>query len=125
MRVLALVADLMFAEKIRSVATHLQVTALVVRDEARLLEELHHDLDATVLLDLNAPNDRGFLALQALRTDPALRSVRVVAFVSHVQIELVERARALGCERVLARSEFTRRLPEIIGGGFIVGSDAK
>jgi hypothetical protein len=40
--------------------------------------------------------------------------VPVVAFLSHVQVELAEAARAAGCREVMPRSEFTRNLATIL-----------
>jgi hypothetical protein len=41
----------------------------------------------------------------------------VVGFLSHVQKDLAVAARESGCDRVMARSAFTRDLPEILAGG--------
>jgi len=41
---------------------------------------------------------------------------RVIAFLSHVQTDLAERARAAGCADVMPRSKFTQNLAEILRG---------
>jgi CheY-like chemotaxis protein len=41
---------------------------------------------------------------------------RVIAFLSHVQTELAERARAAGCQDVMPRSKFTQNLAAILRG---------
>ena len=72
---------------------------------------------ALVILDLNNP-----------RTDPlgvgrrdegrsALAGIPTVGFVSHVQTDLIEAARAAGVTDVVARSAFTMHLPEILERG--------
>jgi hypothetical protein len=40
----------------------------------------------------------------------------VIAFLSHVQTDLAERARAAGCQDVMPRSKFTQNLAEILRG---------
>ena len=64
-------------------------------------------VDAEVLvIDLGRPG-----ALEAL---PSLSGRRVVAFGSHVDRELLDAARAVGCEEVLPRSQFFSRLRELL-----------
>jgi hypothetical protein len=41
---------------------------------------------------------------------------RVIAFLSHVQTELAERAHAAGCDEVMPRSKFTQNLAAILRG---------
>ena len=48
--------------------------------------------------------------------DEALKSVPVVGFLSHVQKDLALAARESGCDRIMARSAFTKDLPEILSG---------
>jgi hypothetical protein len=40
----------------------------------------------------------------------------VVGFLSHVNKDLAVAARESGCDRVVARSAFTKDLPEILAG---------
>jgi hypothetical protein len=40
--------------------------------------------------------------------------VRMVGFLSHVQVDLAEQARAAGCDEVMPRSKFTQNLAEIL-----------
>ena len=70
-----------------------------------------------VLVDLGggAADGSATTAIEAIR---ALKELRVppvvVAWGSHVDVEAFESARAAGADRVLPRSAFTRRLPEIL-----------
>ena len=43
-------------------------------------------------------------------------AVNVVAFGPHENVDLLERARKLGCDLVLNKGEFNRDLPKIIAG---------
>jgi hypothetical protein len=38
----------------------------------------------------------------------------MVGFLSHVQVDLAEQARAAGCDEVMPRSKFTRDLAQIL-----------
>jgi hypothetical protein len=67
-------------------------------------------------VDLNARQG----ALQAVEQLCAAGSPgnprRVIAFLSHVQTDLAERARNAGCMDVMPRSKFTQNLAEILRG---------
>jgi hypothetical protein len=45
---------------------------------------------------------------------PRVQGARTIGFGSHVDRERLERARAAGCDEVMARSEFFRRAHEIL-----------
>jgi hypothetical protein len=49
------------------------------------------------------------------RLRAANHGARVVAFLSHVQVELAAQARAAGCDEVMPRSSFTQNLAAILG----------
>lgn len=41
-------------------------------------------------------------------------NIPVIAFVSHVDADLIARARQIGCGQILARSAFFNNLPQVI-----------
>jgi hypothetical protein len=51
-----------------------------------------------------------------VKSDAALRGVRTVGFLSHVQADLALAAREAGCDRVMARSAFVENLPRVLSG---------
>jgi DNA-binding NarL/FixJ family response regulator len=52
---------------------------------------------------------------EAVRRVKALRpELRVLGFLSHVQLELAEHAKAAGADEVMPRSRFSAHLPEIL-----------
>jgi hypothetical protein len=62
-------------------------------------------------VDLNARNN----PLETIeRLGQSHRAVPLIAFLSHVQTDLAERARAAGCTNVMPRSKFTRDLATIL-----------
>jgi CheY-like chemotaxis protein len=63
-------------------------------------------------------------ALAGLREEPAFASLPVVAFVSHAHAEGIERARAAGASRVLARSAFVKELPQLVAAAVTAGRTA-
>jgi CheY-like chemotaxis protein len=116
-RVVAAVEDLLFRSKISETANILGVEALFPRNPQKLVEKAHESPPDLLVLDLNSARFEPLQLLKQLKSDEALRDVPVVGFLSHVQKDLAVAARESGCDRVMARSAFTKDLPEILAGG--------
>jgi CheY-like chemotaxis protein len=114
--VLAVVDDLMFTSKIKTAARQLGVDVTFARSSDAALSSMRTSAPALVILDLNNPRTDPLGTVAVMKGDPALKSIPTVGFVSHVQADLIEAARAAGVDDVLARSAFTARLSEILGG---------
>jgi CheY-like chemotaxis protein len=112
--VLALVQDLMFLSRIREAARGSDVELQTARDPARLLEACLAQPAALVLVDLDADRLKPLEAVAALRAEPALATLTVVGFVSHVNDARARAAQRAGCTRVLARSAFVQTLPALL-----------
>ena len=116
-RVLAAVEDLLFKSKISETADQLGVEARFPRSPERLLDALRETPPDLLVLDLNSTRFEPFALLRIVKSDRDLAHVPTVGFLSHVQKDLAVAARASGCDRVVARSAFTRDLPQILAGG--------
>ena len=115
--VLAVVNDLFFYSKIRQTTQQLGME-LAPGDDEKLPQQVSDRSPGTVLVELTPGRalERALTSVRALKADPAIRDVRVVAFGSHVQTDVLNAARDAGCDEVYARSEFTARLPDILAG---------
>jgi CheY-like chemotaxis protein len=116
-RIVAAVEDLLFRSKISETANTLGVETLFPRSREKLVERVHESPPDLLVLDLNSARFEPLQLLKQLKCDEALRGVPVVGFLSHVQKDLAVAARESGCDRVMARSAFTKDLPEILAGG--------
>ena len=109
-RVVALMDDLFFQMKLAETAKHLGVEVKVANSADALLPLL--DGAARLLIvDLNSRN-QPIATIERVRGEK--HGVRVVGFLSHVQRELAEQARAAGCDEVMPRSAFTQNLAAIL-----------
>ena len=115
-RVLAAVEDLLFRSKISETASSLGIEAAFPRSPKRLLEALRESPPDLLVLDLNSARFEPLALLQTIRSDEATEDVSTVGFLSHVQKDLAVAAREAGCDRVVARSAFTKDLPRILTG---------
>jgi len=112
-RVLALVDDLLFLSRIREAARGTGAEVRPVRGPADLVATARQG-GRLVLVDADSTRLPWPDAVAALRSDPSLGSLPVVAFLSHVHAERADAARAAGCTRVLARGAFVQELPRLI-----------
>jgi CheY-like chemotaxis protein len=115
-RVLAAVEDLLFKSKISETASTLGVEAAFPRSPKKLLEALRESPPDLLILDLNSARFEPLTLLRSVRSDDITRDVPTVGFLSHVQKDLAVAAREAGCDRVVARSAFTKDLPRILAG---------
>jgi CheY-like chemotaxis protein len=115
-RVLAAVEDLLFRSKISETASSLGIEATFPRNPRRLLEALRESPPDLLILDLNSARFEPLALLRNIKSDEATEDVSTVGFLSHVQKDLAVAAREAGCDRVVARSAFTKDLPRILAG---------
>lgn len=112
-RVVAWVDDIFFQAKMLETARQVGVELKLVATADAFLAEAQQDSPALLVVNLNACRGVGTIeALERLRGSGNQRPV--VAFLSHVQVELAERARAAGCRQVMPRSKFTQNLAAIL-----------
>ena len=120
---IALIDDLFFLAKVRETAKHTGITLETAANGEQLLIAAAASPAALILVDLNARQG----ALDAVEqlcaaSGPARlpdgpgNPRRVIAFLSHVQTDLAERARSAGCQDVMPRSKFTQNLSQILLG---------
>ena len=111
--ILVVVEDLIFLSKISGTARLVGVAVESV-DLRSLEQRVAESPPRAVILDLNHRSGSAVDALRTLKSNPATSGVPVVAFLSHVQTDLAAAARAAGCDVLMARSAFTRELPQLL-----------
>lgn len=102
--------DLFFTSKVTGTAQALGLRVDSVDDIATAKSRLEAGDIGCVLFDLAAPR----VSVDELRDAmPDSARVPIIAFGSHVDVELLESARAAGAE-VMPRSHFSATLPDIL-----------
>jgi CheY-like chemotaxis protein len=108
-KILAVMSDLFFSVKINDAAKKLGMSAEFVKDKALALEKARA-APPIIILDLNCVEADPLELIAKLKTDPGTAGTPMLAFVSHVQTELKQRAQQAGCDVVVARSAFAQNL---------------
>ncbi|HKR79894.1 MAG TPA: histidine kinase [Nitrospira sp.] len=71
-----------------------------------------------VILNMNDDTLNAFQALATLKSDPELKSLPILAFANHEEVDTWNRAKAMGITKIVSRNEFSARtrglLEEII-----------
>lgn len=115
-KVMAAVEDLLFRSKIGETATQLGVEASFPRSPKKLEDALKASPPDLLIVDLNSSRFEPLGLLRSVKSEEATRDVKTVGFLSHVQKDLAVAAKEAGCDRVMARSAFTRDLPKVLAG---------
>ena len=116
-KIVGAVEDLLFRSKISETADTLGVEASFPRSPRKLVEQATASPPDLLVLDLNSTRFEPLVLLQRLKSEETTKDVPVVGFLSHVQKDLAIAARESGCDRVMARSAFTKDLPQLLSGG--------
>lgn len=103
--ILIVVRDLMFSSRIINAAKELQLEYRMIRDPAKLADEVGEKL----IVDLNQDG-----ALDAASAWGKSTSKPVVGFVSHVDTPTIERAKTLGIDQILTRGQFVQVLSDVL-----------
>ncbi len=111
--VIALVDDLMFLSRIREAARATGDEVLSARSATDAVAAARGG-GRLVLVDADSSRLPWEEALAALRAEPTLGTLPVIAFFSHVHAERAEAALAAGASRVLSRGAFVRELPGLL-----------
>jgi DNA-binding NarL/FixJ family response regulator len=118
MPVMAAVDDLFFGARISETARQTGVPVQVIGTAqfesalAELLRATDKEEVKSVIVDLNARDAVGLI--QRLKNAEDAKSLFIVGFASHVASDRIAAARDAGCDQVMARSAFTRQLPELL-----------
>ena len=137
-RFYAAVQDIFFGAKITAAAKRVGVSVQFIRDPGKLWDALHspdaglapdpihstpHATDAApaeppvplsvLMIDLNDTAIRPVELIAKLKSSPST-AVQIIAFVSHVQSELIREAQKAGADLVLPRSVFSQQLDDLL-----------
>jgi PleD family two-component response regulator len=114
-KVLAVVNDLFFSVKITEAAKHAGMHVEFVKDSKGILEKAG-EKPALIIIDLNFDAIQPLELIGKLKENSDCKGVRLIGYLSHVQVELKRKAQEAGADIVMARSAFSQNLPQILEG---------
>ena len=108
----AVVSDLIFSTKISGTARAVGINATIVPTANPLEAALDAGDVALVIVDMSLPGDQAIAALRCSASHASRPTT--VAFYSHVKSNLREAAEQAGADFIMARSEFSAQLPQLL-----------
>lgn len=114
--ILVAVNDIFFYTKLRDALKPQGYVLERARAQEDVLQKASELNPAAVVLNMNDPSVDGLKALEALRGDPGVKTVPVLAFANHEEVETWNRAKALGVTKIVSRNEFSARTRELVEG---------
>jgi DNA-binding NarL/FixJ family response regulator len=114
--ILALVDDLLFSSKIKAAADAASRPLTFVRNPDAMIEAIRTHHPDVVIVDLDRTTLAPIEFIRNVRSQPDVATTRIVGYVSHVKVDVIESARAAGIDQVMARSAFVNALPRLVAG---------
>jgi CheY-like chemotaxis protein len=112
--VLALVDNLFFSARINDAVMTASGEITFARKPEQALDLARTLKPKLVIVDLDASACSPIELINKIKGDPQLKAIKTFGFVSHVNSQRQEEARAAGCDRVMARSVFFSDLNALI-----------
>lgn len=113
MKILAAIHDLMFSSKVTASARGRPIEWL--KRGSKVVEQVSASRPDVLLIDLASPQLDAVNAIREIKGGDC-KATTVIGYVDHTREDLIEAARAAGCDQVMSKGEFARRLPELLEG---------
>jgi len=114
--ILALVDDLLFSSKIKAAADAACRPLTFVRNPDAMIEAIRTHHPDIVIVDLDRPTLAPIEFIRNVRAQADIAKTRIVGYVSHMKVDVIENARAAGIDQAMARSAFVNALPRLVAG---------
>ena len=112
--VLVAVTDIFFYTKVRDAL----LPSGFKLERARTQEDIAGKASAlnlsAVILNMNDDMVNAFKALETLKADPQFKTIPVLAFANHEEVDTWNRAKALGVTNIVSRNEFSARTKDLV-----------
>jgi DNA-binding NarL/FixJ family response regulator len=113
MKILAAIQDLMFSSKVTANARGRPIEWL--KRGTKVVDQVAASKPDVLLIDLASPQLDAVNAIREIKSGEG-KQITVIGYVDHTRADLIEAARAAGCDQVMSKGEFARRLPELLEG---------
>jgi len=108
------VTDIFFYTKVRDAMISKGYKIERARTQQDIADKALATSPSAVILNLNDETLDAFQALETLKVDTRLKSLPILAFANHEEVDTFNRARALGVTKIVSRNEFSARLKDLL-----------
>lgn len=112
--VLVAVTDIFFYTKVRDALLPKGYKLERARSQDDIAGKAAAVNPSAVILNMNDQTLNAFQALETLKTDPRFKTIPILAFANHEEVETWNRARAMGVTKIVSRNEFSSRTKDLL-----------
>jgi PleD family two-component response regulator len=112
--VLVGVTDIFFYTKVRDALMSKGYRIERARTQQDIAGKASATSPSAVILNMNDETLNAFQALETLTADARLKTIPILAFANHEEVDTFNRARALGVTKIVSRNEFSARLKDLV-----------
>jgi PleD family two-component response regulator len=107
--ILAVVNDVFFYTKLRDALKPHGYTLEKARSQEDVTEKAQALKPAAIVMNINDESLDAFKAVQALKADDRSKSIPILAFANHEDVEGWKLAKMLGVTKIVSRNEFSSK----------------
>ncbi|GAB1724059.1 MAG: histidine kinase [Nitrospira sp. CR1.1] len=108
------VTDIFFYTKVRDALRPQGYTLERIRHQDEVAEKAASASPLALILNMNDLAVDAFKALETIQSNPALRSLPILAFANHEEVDTWRRAKELGVTKIVSRNEFSARTKDLV-----------
>jgi len=112
--ILVAVTDIFFYTKVRDALRPQGYSLERIRSQDEVEEKTASAQPVALILNMNDLAIDAFKALETIQAHPALRTMPILAFANHEEVDTWRRAKELGVTKIVSRNEFSARTRELV-----------
>jgi len=112
--VLVGVTDIFFYTKVRDALMAKGYRIERARTQQEVAEKASATTPSAFVVNMNDDRFDALQALENLKADARLKTIPILAFANHEEVDTFNRARALGVTKIVSRNEFSSRLRDLV-----------
>ena len=112
--ILVAVTDIFFYTKVRDALMAKGYKIERARTQQDIAEKASSTTLSAFIVDMNDERLNAFQALETLKADASMKTIPILAFANHEEVDTFHRAKALGVTKIVSRNEFSSRLKDLV-----------
>ena len=112
--VLVGVTDIFFYTKVRDALMSKGYRIERARTQQDIAEKASATIPSAFIVNMNDDRLDAFQALETLKADARLKTIPILAFANHEEVDTFHRAKTLGVTKIVSRNEFSSRLKDLV-----------
>ena len=112
--ILVAVTDIFFYTKVRDALLSKGYKIERARTQQDIAEKALTANPSALILNMNDERLDSFQALDTLKADASMKTIPILAFANHEEVDTFHRAKALGVTKIVSRNEFSSRLKDLV-----------